>query len=137
MCVYVIFVILLQNYEKAIHAHNYRFFWKGLCFNYLISTLMGFFKIIYSGLVSMIPLPSMFILGKELIKYYYNLMQFLKTHQQISKIGVSKSVVCVIKHANFQLYRVHPDGKPCLENLTIDDKFINKRVQLFVHQTCV
>ena len=49
----VIFIFLLQNYEKAIYAHNYRFFWKGLCFNYLISTFMtlrmGFFKVIYSG----------------------------------------------------------------------------------------
>ena len=34
MRMYVIFIILLQNYEKAIHAHNYRFFWKGLCLNY-------------------------------------------------------------------------------------------------------
>ena len=35
----------------------------------------------------------------------------LKAHQQISKKnGVSKIIVRVIKHANFQLYRVHPDG---------------------------
>ena len=39
MC--VIFIILLKNYEKAVHAHNYRFLWKGLCFNYLISPLYG------------------------------------------------------------------------------------------------
>ena len=39
MC--VIFIILLKNYEKAVHAHNYRFLWKGLCFNYLISTSHG------------------------------------------------------------------------------------------------
>ena len=36
--------------------------------------------------------------------------------------GVSKSIVHVIKHANFQLYRAHPDGviwkKP-----TIDGKY--------------
>ena len=36
---YVIFIILFSNYEKAVHVPNYRFFWKGLCFNYLISTL--------------------------------------------------------------------------------------------------
>ena len=36
---YVIFIILLLNYENTVHAHNYRFFWKGLCFNYPISTL--------------------------------------------------------------------------------------------------
>ena len=36
----------------------------------------------------------------------------LKAHQQISKKknGVSKIIVRVIQHANFQLYRVHPDG---------------------------
>ena len=32
MHMYVVFITLLQNYEKAVHAHNYRFFWKGLCF---------------------------------------------------------------------------------------------------------
>ena len=49
---YVIFLILLQNYEKAVHVNNYMFFWKGLCFNYFISTLMalrkGFLKAIYT-----------------------------------------------------------------------------------------
>ena len=34
----------------------------------------------------------------------------LKVHQQISKNGVSKSIVLVIKPAKFQLYRVYPDG---------------------------
>ena len=38
----------------------------------------------------------------------------------------------MIKHTNFQLHRVHPEG---FENLTIDDKFINKRVRVFIHQT--
>ena len=36
MCMYV---TILYNYEKAVHMHNYWFFWKILCFNYLISTL--------------------------------------------------------------------------------------------------
>ena len=40
----------------------------------------------------------------------------------------------MIKHAKFQLYRVHPDGV-ILENLTFDDKFANKRARLFLHQT--
>ena len=35
------------------------------------------------------------------------------------------------KHTNFQLYKVHPDRV----NLTIDNRFINKRVRLFTHQT--
>ena len=34
----------------------------------------------------------------------------LKVHQQISKNGVSKSIVLVIKPAKFQLYTVYPDG---------------------------
>ena len=40
----------------------------------------------------------------------------------------------MIKHANFQHYRVHPD-RVIIRNLTIDGKFINKRVRLFIHQT--
>ena len=54
---YIIFMILSQNYEKAVHVDNYRLLWKGLCFNSVISTLMalglGFLKVIYSGWVSM------------------------------------------------------------------------------------
>ena len=34
----------------------------------------------------------------------------LKAHRQISENGVSKSIFLVIRHVNFQLYRVHPDG---------------------------
>ena len=34
----------------------------------------------------------------------------LKAHDKYLKNGVSKNIVRVIKHANFQLYRVHPDG---------------------------
>ena len=37
----------------------------------------------------------------------------LRAHRHIDrylKNGVSKSIVHMIKHANFQLYRVHPDG---------------------------
>ena len=37
----VIFIILLQNYEKGVHVHNYWFFWNGLNFNYFISTVMA------------------------------------------------------------------------------------------------
>ena len=39
----------------------------------------------------------------------------------------------MIKHNNFQLYRVYSDG--VLEDLEIDDKFVNKRVRLYIHQT--
>ena len=49
------------------------------------------------------------------------------------KNGLLRSIAHVIKHANFQLYRVHMTE--LFTNLTIDTKFINKRVQLFIHQT--
>ena len=53
---------------------------------------------------------------------------FLKAHRQYLKNGVPKSIVRVT-------YRVHL--AEFLENLTIDDKFMNKRVRLFIHETCV
>ena len=58
---------------------------------------------------------------------------------QISKkqYYFEKSIVHVIKYANFQLYAVRPDGLINSKNLTIDDKFINKRVRHFMDQTCV
>ena len=34
----------------------------------------------------------------------------LKAHRQVPKNGVLKSIVHVIKHANFEFYWVHPDG---------------------------
>ena len=66
-------------------------------------------------------------------KTFVRLSRFwsLKAHQQISKNSVLKSIVHVTKHTNFQLYKVHPDRV----NLTIDNRFINKRVRLFTHQT--
>ena len=73
----------MYNYEKAVHAHNHGFFWKGLCFNYLVSTLfislrLSFLKVIYSGWIDNPPPPppptSTFILEQELIQYYYNLI---------------------------------------------------------------
>ena len=56
----------------------------------------------------------------------------LKAHRYL-KNSVSKSISHVIKHNNFQLYRVYPDG--VLEDLEIDDNFVNKRVRLYIHQT--
>ena len=41
------------------------------------------------------------------------------------KKGASKSIFYVIKHFNFQLYKVNPEGF-IFKNLTIDDKFIKK-----------
>ena len=35
-------MFLLYNYEKVAHLNNYGFFWKGLCFNYLIWTLRSY-----------------------------------------------------------------------------------------------
>ena len=34
-----ILYVFITNFEKAVYAHNYKLLWKGLCFNYLISTL--------------------------------------------------------------------------------------------------
>ena len=42
----------------------------------------------------------------------------------------------MVKHANFQLVRAYPD-KVIWEKLTIDDEYVNKRVQLFSYQTNV
>ena len=50
------------------------------------------------------------------------------------KNGISKNIVHVMKHVNFQLYRAHPDGV-IWKKMTIDDKYINKRVWIFTHQT--
>ena len=47
--------------------------------------------------------PSLFLC----FSYFYVM---LKVHRQIPKKRISKSNVHVIKHANFQFYRVHPDG---------------------------
>ena len=41
---------------------------------------------------------------------YCHSLYCLKPHRQISKNGVSKSIVHIIKYANFQLDRVHPEG---------------------------
>ena len=41
------YVVILYNYEKAVHAHNHRFFWKRMCFNYpfqLYGTKAGFLQ---------------------------------------------------------------------------------------------
>ena len=43
------------------------------------------------------------------------------------KNGIPKSIVHVMKHVNFQVYRAHPD-KFIWKKLTIYDKYINKRV---------
>ena len=54
--------------------------------------------------------------------------KFLKGTSTVSKNGVPKSIVRVT-------YRVHL--AEFLENLTIDDKFMKKRVRRFIHETCV
>ena len=61
----------------------------------------------------------------------------LKAQDRYLKNDVSESIVHVIKHANFQHYRklFRKPSRSYLENLTIDDKVINKRVRLFIHHT--
>ena len=49
------------------------------------------------------------------------------------KNSVLKHIVHVIKHVNFQIYRVHTGGI-IWKKVTIDDKYINKRVWLFTYQ---
>ena len=39
-----------------------------------------------------------------------NNLMTLSVHRQVSENGVSKSIVHVIKHANFQHHGVNPDG---------------------------
>ena len=50
------------------------------------------------------------------------------------KNSFSKSIVHVIKHVKFQLYRTHPDGIT-RKKLTTDDKYIYRPVWLFIYQT--
>ena len=42
--------------------------------------------------------------------YYLEKLCVLNAHRQNLENNVSKSIVHVIKHANFRLHRVHPDG---------------------------
>ena len=67
MRMYVVFIILLQNNEKAVDGHSYRFFCKGLGFNYLEALSLNFLKVIYSTWVSVT--PRTFIMEEELIHY--------------------------------------------------------------------
>ena len=64
MSIYVVFIILLQNYEKTVDVHNYRLLWKGLGLNYLKALRLDFLKVIYSAWVGMT--PQTFILEKKL-----------------------------------------------------------------------
>ena len=64
MSIYVVFIILLQNYEKTVDAHKYRLLWKGLGLNYFKALRLDFLKVIYSTWVGMT--PQTFILEKKL-----------------------------------------------------------------------
>ena len=84
MHMYIIFIILLQNYEKVKHAYNYKLTCIQSYFNFMALRL-GFLKIIYFGRVNMTPPLSnlhierafgegqcdnpTFILKEELIQY--------------------------------------------------------------------
>ena len=51
---YVIFMIALQNYEKNVHVHNYRFFERDCVLIILFyGSKAPFLEVIYSGWVSM------------------------------------------------------------------------------------
>ena len=61
-------------------------------------------------------------------------MTTLKAHRQISKKRCFKKYSSFDKASQFSaLYRT--PWRSYLENLTIEDKFINKRVRLSIHQT--
>ena len=46
----------------------------------------------------------------EVLLIIVQVNRFLRHIDRYLKNGVSKSIFHVIRHANFQLYRVHPDG---------------------------
>ena len=66
----------------------------------------------------------------------FSQLYYLKAHRQISKKRCFEKY-CVCDQA-YQVSALKGTPSPsCLENLTIDDKFKNKRVRLFIHQQCV
>ena len=58
----------------------------------------------------------------------------LKAHQQIPKKRCFEKYCSCDQACQFSALQGTP-WQSYLENLTIDDKFINKRVRLFIHQT--
>ena len=58
----------------------------------------------------------------------------LKAHRQISKKRCFKKYCSCDQACQVSALYGTP-RRSYLENLTIDDKFINKRVRLFIHQT--
>ena len=68
--------------------------------------------------------------------YLNNFGNTLVSNQQLLEFQfpISLNVVHVITHANFPLYRAYP-ARVIWKKLTTDDKYVNKRVQLFIHQT--
>ena len=68
MPIYLIFIILLKNYEKAVHVHLMLLLEGTVLSYYNIKVLsLGFSKIIYSGLNN--TFPPTFISEEELIQY--------------------------------------------------------------------
>ena len=95
MCMWVIFIILLYIIKKTVHAHNYTFFWKGLCFIYLISfygSKFGLFECNLFWVGQYEPSPP-FILEEKLMQYLYNFIQFLSN---LSKIIPSQKTADII-----------------------------------------
>ena len=76
------------------HAQNYRFFWKGLCFKYLLLTLSQRAALFEGDLFWVDQYdPPTFILEEELIQHKFNLIQFLSN---ISEIIPSQKVAVVL-----------------------------------------
>ena len=66
----------------------------------------------------------------------YTIHVSLLAHRQISKKRCFGKYCSCDKTCQFSALQGAP-RRSYLENLTIDDKLINKRVRLFIHQTCV
>ena len=60
-----------------------------------------------------------------------------QAHRQIPKKRCfEKSIVHVIKHVNFQLYRAYPDGV-IRKKLTIGDKYVKKDLDFLYSKQCL
>ena len=67
--------------------------------------------------------------------FHWEQCQYLKAHWQISKKQCFGKYCSCDKACQFSALQGTPWWS-YLENLTIDDKLINKRLQLFIHETC-
>ena len=95
MRMYVIFIIFLQNYEKAVHANNHRFFWKGLCLNYLFQLYRSEAGLFESNLFWVsISYPGVNNLFSVSIQSYFQEVQVKKLKQIFIMLMLTPLVFC-------------------------------------------